>query len=243
MVTFASNINCLYDVSVDEKYKKHLSKAVRSLGRKNIKIILLIEVMVGFSLMYFLYLRGYFVVFFLAVVGLFLAIAYSMPPLRIKKRGFLSPLPVFFGLYLLIPVGGWYMMRNDLTFDAVIFFSSYFLMNSGFILVNVTEDYQEDREENIRTWAHIMGVKNTLKIALIFSLFGYLAIVVISKHLINKPFAILFLLFAIFGISLSSFDIYKAMQEGSIKRYAKKMPFWFIITRYPMVLALFVSLF
>ena len=57
-------------------------------------------------------------------------------------------------------------------------------MNEGFTLVNVCEDYDEDKEEGIRTWAHIFGIRRTILIAVLFSFSGVISIAALTLKMI-----------------------------------------------------------
>jgi len=251
IVTFASNINCFFDVEVDKRYKKKLSDAVYSIGKNKILIILFMEFIIITLLIIFLYMKGYIITSLLAITGVVLAITYSAPP-RIKKMGYISPLPTFIGLYLFVPVGGWFMVSKKADIYTVLFFLSYLFLNSGFILINVVEDYKEDEEESIKTWAHVFGIKNTLKISFSFILSGSIAVLIILTRILEKIpsiyalFGLFFIAISFAGILISSFDVYKLIchhPPALIKTCAKKMPLWFVITRYPMALSLFFMLF
>lgn len=245
LITFACNINCLYDINVDKKYKKYRSEAVERFGKGNLKVVLFIEIMMAISLIMFLYLNGAYYTVLLSMLGLFFCIAYSAPPLRLKGRGFLSSIPVLFGLYTLPLLAGWFLFSNFLEPYFVMFVIGYALMNEGFTLVNTCEDYAEDKEEGIITWAHMLGLKKTLTVAFVFTLCGFLSITSLF-FIFMDSFTMLIMLFL--GLSIlmllkSSIDVYKTGQgndlERSAKIYARKMPEWFITTRYPL---LFIAL-
>ncbi len=244
LTTFASNINCLYDKNVDMHYKTELAKAINEIGERNVLKILLIEIVISILCIIYLFYNGYKTTAFLASLGLFLGYAYSSPPLRIKARGIISPFPVLVGLYMFPILGGWFLMRDDIPFYLLIFTFGYAFMNEGFILINTCEDYEEDKREGIKTWAHVFGLKRTVKIAFIFSFFGFLCLYPLLPY---KNLLSLFFL-TIFSISLlfSSFDIYKLSKSKNLKiatkRYASRMPLWFSITRYPLLFALLFAM-
>jgi len=253
LITFACNVNCLYDIDVDKHYKVSLYRGVISLGIKNVKMLTVLEEIMAIFLIFFLYISGYMVTAILSLLGLLAGLGYSAHPFRVKAKGFFSPFPTFIGLYMLPLFGGWFMVRDYLTFPFILFVVGYALMNEGFTLVNMCEDYSEDKKEGIRTWAHLFGIKNTLHIAFAFSLGGLLCIfpladTVFSGSVGEWDMVSLFFV-AIFLIALftSVSDVWKSFRghdlQYSSKKYARKMPLWFMATRYPLLLsALFAIL-
>ena len=237
-LTFSCNLNCLYDLSVDEKYKTYMSNALKSLGRRNVKIILLVELFIIFSLIGCLILGNYLITSLFSILGLFFGIIYSMKPLRLKKRGILSPIPVLIGLYTLPLLGGWYLFNDSLSPTFLFFVILYALMNEGFTLVNTCEDYSEDKKERIITWAHVFGLKKTLIMALLFSSSGFLCLITLLMQINTLSISYLFLVLFFFGIMYSVRDVYLVGKgkdlEKSAKKYGPKMRIWFMITRYPL---------
>ncbi|MEF8836065.1 MAG: UbiA family prenyltransferase [Candidatus Thermoplasmatota archaeon] len=251
LITFACNINCLYDVKIDEKYKEHMSNAVRTLGKDKVKVFIIFEAVAILGLVSFLLYRGYYITSLLSLSGLTFGYIYSAEPIRVKKRGFFSPLPVLIGLYTLPVLGGWFIFQNTLSLYIVVFCVGYALLNEGITLVNTCEDYKEDMEEGIKTWAHIFNMKNTMRLAFIFTTFGgLLAIIGVILKPLNMGWtfystysSILFIMMGIINtimILRIGGGIYEAGSkedlEKSCKSAAKNMPKWFISSRYPLVI-------
>lgn len=241
LTTFASNINCFYDVDVDKHYKIELAKAIEEIGIRRVKKIIIAETLLALLLIFYFLMKDLIITSFLALLGLFLGYAYSAPPLRIKARGIASPLPVLIGLYMLPILGGWFLIRNDFPLYLIIFVIGYAFMNEGFVLINTCEDYEEDRKEGIKTWAHVFGLRNTIRIAFLFSLLGFLCLYPFITFF-NNFLLLIFLLIFSFALSFSSYDIYKLSKSRNLmietKKYAKKMPLWFSMTRYPLLFAI-----
>ncbi len=251
LITFACNINCLYDVKIDEKYKEHMSNAVKTLGKARVKTVIIFEAMAISGLIAFLLLSGYTVTALLSLSGLIFGYIYSAEPVRIKGRGFLSPFPVLIGLYTLPVLGGWFIFQDTLTLYIVVFCIGYALLNEGITLVNTCEDYKEDMEEDIKTWAHVLDMRKTMRIAFFFTTFGGLIAII---GVLLKPIqagwtvystysSILFIALGIINtivILRIGGDIYKAGSKEDLqlssKKAAKNMPKWFISSRYPLLL-------
>jgi len=239
ILTFSCNLNCLCDLKVDGKYKTYLSNAVKSMGIKNVKIILVLELLLISFLIAYLFQGGYFITALLSILGLFFGISYSMEPLRIKKRGILSPIPVLVGLYTLPILAGWFLFNYSLPIHFLIFVVGYALMNEGFTLVNTCEDYSEDREAGIKTWAHVFGLKKTLLLAFLFSASGFLCLVpflFVESLSIFTGLMLVILSFSILHASKEVFLVSKGKDlEKSAKKYGPRMRTWFIMTRYPLL--------
>ncbi len=250
LITFACNINCLFDVKIDRKYKHYMSDAVKTIGKKNVKILLVLEVIAIFIMIFMLIDIGHVITPILALSGLFFGYIYSADPIRVKKRGLWSPFPVLIGLYTLPVLGGWFIFQSGLTLYIVIFSIGYAFLNEGITLVNTCEDYREDMAEGIKTWAHLFTLKKTMDLAFIFTVIGGLLAVsgVILKPVMNGfsdynvYSSIIFISMGVINTLLilkTSGDIFRAKKsedlEQSCKNAAKNMPKWFITTRYPLL--------
>ncbi|MFO7990904.1 MAG: UbiA family prenyltransferase, partial [Thermoplasmata archaeon] len=89
LITFACNINCLYDIDIDKKYKKYMSDAVNTLGKKTVKSMITIEAVAIIIITSYLFTNGYIITSILALSGMIFGYIYSAEPIRVKKRGFL----------------------------------------------------------------------------------------------------------------------------------------------------------
>jgi 4-hydroxybenzoate polyprenyltransferase len=256
LITFACNINCVFDVAVDRLRKRELAAAVMYFGPKKMRSLLLSEALIAILFSIFLIFRGHWEVAFLALLGLYFAWSYSSPPLRMKGKGAMGPVPVILGVYVVPIVAGYLLMNGELTFLFLGFVTGYAVMNLGINLVNTCEDYSEDRLLGIKTVAHSIGMRKTLDLAFTTSLIGggiaLLCLMALGyprlSQVIDLTFiAILIYVLSILTVFFTSFEILKVGSaknlEKSAKLHAKKMPKWFIITRYPMWLFALLLLF
>jgi len=216
-----------------------------------VKAIIILEAIAIFGLIAFLLLSGYIITALLSLSGLIFGSIYSAEPIRIKGRGVLSPFPVLIGLYTLPVLGGWFIFQNTLTLYIVVFCIGYALLNEGITLVNTCEDYKEDMEEGIRTWAHVLDMRKTMRIAFVFTILGgLLAITGVVLKPIQAGWTFYNIYSSIIFIALGMIntivilriggDIYRAGSKEdlqlSCKKAAKNMPKWFISSRYPLLL-------
>ena len=99
------------------------------------------------------------------VIGLFLAYAYSVEPLRLKSRGVWQLVFYWFGLF----TGP--MLFVTLIFDPSpalpvwVVSVAFGLLQSGVILVNTAEDYSEDRQMSVNTIIVSLGLKRGIQLA------------------------------------------------------------------------------
>ena len=247
ILTYSCNINCLNDLEVDEKHKNYLSHAVKSIGIPKLKFLMAAELLIAGIIIISLCILKKEIIYLLAFLGIVCGYVYSAPPLRIKKRGILSPLPVAFGLYLLPIIAGWFIVTNQLSAFIILFGIGYALIMQGIVFINTCEDYKEDRISGIRTLAHVLGIRKTLLLGSIFVLIGGIAnlvLILIFKinlydikaiSLISSLILIIFFFGSIINISRRLYDISISRNPAALsKREAFKMRKWFLTTRYPL---------
>jgi 4-hydroxybenzoate polyprenyltransferase len=253
VLTFACNLNCLADVEVDARHKKKMSAAVRSMGEGRIKRLLVAEAALAVVLSAGLAVYEGNALFILGALTLGVAFVYSAPPVRLKGRGWLSPLPVALGLYALPPLGGWYLVRGRLGATIMVFALGYAMLMEGITIVNTCEDHPEDELAGIRTLAHVLGLRRTLNLgAWLAGMGGALALVVTVLRMPGEsgglaPFRwaaagalatfFAWTVAAIVGVLRKAARTHDPASESKAK--ARLMPVWFLKTRYPL---LFIAL-
>ena len=245
VVTFACNINCYYDVDVDSLRKVELADSVKYLGKKLV-VAMFLEVFVAFFAVIMLVLRGHFLVGVLGLTGLFLAYGYSAPLIRVKSKGAVSPLPVILGVYVLPPVAGHMIVDADISIWFGCFVLGYALLNLGINLLNVAEDHSVDKRTGIRTVSHTIGLKRTALGSLITYTIGAVmvlfvfGIMLVDGWLAMAVFILCVMTSLFVGLDISTIFLSKVQLEKTIQKKAKRLPLYFIVTRYPMVLFLLV---
>lgn len=256
VLTFACNLNCLSDRDVDALHKKRMSEAVRSMGEKRIQAILAVEAVLAVALAALLAVLKKDAIFCAGAVTLGLAFIYSAPPLRVKGRGWLSPLPVMLGLYALPPLGGWYLIRGRLNGAIIVFALGYAMLMEGLTIVNTCEDHPEDETAGVRTLAHALGIRRTLVLgAWLAGAGGICAIGLIAALAEDArgwpdpsgaiPLIVAGALAVFYGLSvISAVRVLRGLARTEdpaeeCKLRATLMPAWFLKTRYPL---LFIAL-
>lgn len=248
LLTYSCQINCLNDLEVDKKYKIYLSSAVQSLGIQKLKRIIGVEIGLALGLIVTLAVSKNNWLYLLAIGGLVIGTVYSAPPLRIKKRGIFSPLPVFFGLYFLPIVAGWFIIRHRVSLFILLYGLGYALIMQGVTFVNMCEDSYEDKTSGIQTWVHVLGIRKTLLFGSICVLCGGLLTIYlylsqrVRIHMIRMPvlpILLILLIFFIFSILSISKKLYLISRSADpfvfSKTEAALMTRWFLATRYPLL--------
>lgn len=248
-LTYSCNINCITDVEVDHKFKHHMSEAIRAIQPRTLKRIIFVEITLILVLTGQLCIIKQDITYSVALFGFLCGYAYSAPPLRIKKHGVFSPLPVIIGLYFFPIVFGWFVIAESVSVFILLFALGYALIMQGITLLNTCEDYSEDKTSDIKTLAHVLGINNALKLgSAIVLLGGILDMALFIWH--KKDYlpassgvqllivvGLIFLFVILFLISRTLYSLSVSDQvEQLCKAHSGKMRWWFIFTRYPLLL-------
>ncbi len=245
-VTFSCNINCYHDRKVDSLKKIELSQAVEDIGIRTLRDTMYIESIISFTLLGILFFRGYPIVSLLGIIGWILAYAYSAPPFRLKSRGFLSPIPVNIGVYVLPILAGHYIVSSTPSSSFLVFLAGYAILNLGINLVNVAEDHEVDKSCGIETISHKLGVGNTVAMAGITTLAGAVMVIVTIYVQTHGVYSLLFFSMMVMATMFTSYEIWIISSKEDKEKWAQKkgrrLPLYFIGTRYPMILLLLFSI-
>ncbi len=256
ILTFSCQLNCLYDLEVDGKYKRHLSAAVQGLGVRRLRFFVFSELTLSLVLILSLFLLKKRATALLSLLGLAAGYLYSAPPWRLKKRGIVSGLPVMFGLYFLPLPAGALLVKDFLSWPLLVFALGYAALMQGITLVNTGEDFEEDFSCHIRTWAHLLGIRRVLQWGRFFVWLGGItvaAVVLVGysgwRHglfLRQAVGGILLLVFLLSVLRIGSRIRSLAADENpcqACKLQARNLPRWFMETRYALFLVALIRLF
>src|SRR5215204_5469129 len=108
----SSQVNCIADYELDKHYKSRLPRSIDILkGPRTIWLMITLETVVASAIVVYLSLTESRIgLVALWVVGLFLVGAYSLEPLRFKRRGFLNLVTLSLILYFLPALYIYYAM-------------------------------------------------------------------------------------------------------------------------------------
>jgi len=152
-------VNCLADRDLDAVYKPHLTEAVLGLGVRNVWIQSGISALAALALALHLawtLQRWLFVP--MVLVGLMLAYAYSMPPYRLKGRGFWQLLFYWVGLFAAPMCLSAYTFAANFDWSIIGVAIAFGMMQTGVILINTAEDFPEDKAMNVKTIIVALGL-------------------------------------------------------------------------------------
>ena len=131
-----------------------------------------------------LLVRGGLPLFWLGVLGLILAWAYSAPPLALNSRG-LGELVVAVGFGLMVPLGIDLVLREALAPLPLFAGASYALLVAGILYLNQFPDLEADRLAGKRHWVVRLGARRGRWIypVLVLAAYGLLALGVLAGPL------------------------------------------------------------
>lgn len=241
LFAFGDMINCLADRDLDAVYKPHLSEAVYGLGVRFVTFQVAATAALALALSAHLsWLTGRWPLFALVATGLALGAAYSVPPVRLKGRGFAQ----LVCLWLIIFVGP--MLFVGLLVDAypppalLILAASYGTLQMGVILINTAEDYPEDLAAGVRTTVVATGLRAGVSLALALAAAGSVGLLVTLAVLFRQrqagwPWMATLLPAACACVYVSGgiWSLRRALAEAdladqirAVKQAARKVPLW-----------------
>jgi 4-hydroxybenzoate polyprenyltransferase len=241
LFAFGDIVNCLADRDLDAVYKPHLSEAVYGLGVRFVTFQVWATAALALVLSAHLsWLTGRRSLFVLVAIGLALGAAYSVPPVRLKGRGFAQ----LVCLWLIIFVGP--MLFVGLLVDAyppptlLVFAAAYGTLQMGVILINTAEDYPEDLAAGVRTTIVATGLRAGVSLAFALAAVGSIGLPVTLTVLFRQRQAGLLRMATLVPVACAcayvSGAIWKlrravaaadlAEQIRTVKRVARKVPLW-----------------
>ncbi|MFN7972104.1 MAG: UbiA family prenyltransferase [Acidobacteriota bacterium] len=259
LFNFGDMINCLADRDLDALYKTHLSRSVYRLGVRFVAIQVAACALLALALATHLsLLLGHPVIVVLVVLGLLQGAAYSVEPVRLKRRGPLGLLC----LWLIIFVGPMMLVSTLLRPwpppAVVLVACAYGALQMGIILVNTAEDFAEDLASGVRTTIVVLGLPRGIGLALGLvlaggaGLLGTLASLAAARHVPAAAWASLALPAAAIavaarGVNALRVRIFRAESDRAVlevKRSARWVPLWVTLVAWTTLAAsmvLFVS--
>src|SRR5215208_3396292 len=186
-----SQVNCLADYELDKTYKSRLPRAIDILkGPRIIWVMIAVEIVVASAIVVYLAITdsrlGLVVLW---VVGLFLVGAYSLEPLRFKRRGFLNLVTLALILYFLPALYIYYAMAPQMKILPLLALLGFSTQMIGLLLVNQIEDYHEDKQMNVLTSTVRWGLKKASMVSLLFTAVMSVVLLVVFSMLARTPYA------------------------------------------------------
>ena len=222
VAAFGAQVNTISDYELDlrDSRKKKLVEAMSNIDRSTVEKAMAIEILLSLVLLsVLLSVRWKPALLFLWMGGVFLAHAYSAPPLRLKSRSWLAVLAMLLVLSIFPVSFVYYTFASALDAYFVVFLLGQALTVYGVIVPAEIRDYFGDRAMSIKTMTVRLGlVKASLLGILLLTLGGILCGAGILLRLIQGPYPSLaaFLLFfaAVYYYALGKYwNLYRFSKE------------------------------
>src|SRR5215213_5814199 len=247
----SSQVNCLADYELDKQYKSRLPRSIDILkGPRTIWLMIAVETVVASAIVGYLAISESGVgLVVLWVVGLFLVAAYSLEPLRFKRRGFLNLVTLSLILYFLPTLYIYYALAPHIEILPLLALLGFSTQMIGLLLVNQIEDYHEDKEMNVLTSSVRWGLKKASLVSLLFTAVMSVVLLVVFSILARAPYvfvgvavmlgayaATLRYHFKLFEAATSWEVTHAQAAAQRVQRLAAQWPLWFFVTGMPLVL-------
>ena len=158
---FGAQLNTMSDYELDSRdsRKQRLVKAMDYLGRNKVKLSIIIEFLLGVILVSFLlFIQWKPILLFLWIGGVFLAYAYSTPPLRLKSRSWLAFCSLLLVLCVLPVLFVYYTFTSELDSLFLLFLTGQALTVYAIIIPTEIRDYFGDKAMKVETLTVRLGL-------------------------------------------------------------------------------------
>jgi 4-hydroxybenzoate polyprenyltransferase len=246
-----SQVNCIADYELDKTYKSRLPQSIDILkGRRTIWLMVTVEIVVASTIVLYLAISESRVgLVVLWVVGVFLIAAYSLEPLRFKRRGFLNLVTLSLILYFLPALYIYYALAPHIRILPLLALLGFSTQMIGLLLVNQIEDYHEDKEMNVLTSSVRWGLKKASLVSLLFTAVMSVVLLVVFSILVRIPYAfvgVAVMLIAYAATLRYHFKLFEAATSWEathaqaaaqrVRQLAAQVPLWFFVAGMPLVL-------
>jgi len=246
----SSQVNCIADYELDKRYKSRLPRSIDILkGPRTIWLMITVETVVASAIVVYLAISESRVgLVVLWVVGLFLVGAYSLEPLRFKRRGFLNLVTLAPILYFLPALYIYYAMAPHMEILSLLALLGFSTQMIGLLLVNQIEDYHEDKQMNVLTSSVRWGLKKASMVSLLFTAVMCVVLLIVFSMLARNPYAFM----GVAGMLVSyaatlryHFKLFRAATSWEVthdqaaaqrvRQLAAQVPLWFFVAGIPLV--------
>ena len=224
---FIVGINQLVDVELDMINKPYLPLAAGSLSLAGAKIILIVSLIISLLVSFIISIY----LFLLIVVILLIGMAYSIPPLQLKKHHLPAALAITVVRGLLVNIG-MYLHFHHAVYGDFILSSAVICLTAFIMLFSVAiawfkdlPDTEGDRRFHISTLAIIYSKKNALRGGTLLVALAYCGAIVWSVAYAGNHQLMLMVAHAIlFALFLLNYFSVKLDDPGSIRKFYLR--FW-----------------
>ena len=172
VAAFAAHINTLsdYQLDVKDETKTNLVNAMNKLGARKLKQFMVVELSLSLlPLALLIILQSKPALLILWIAAVFLAFAYSSPPLRLKSHSYLAVITLMIVLSILPITFVTYVFTTTITFPFWIFLAGQAMTVYAVIIPAEIRDYFVDKARGVVTMTVKLGLRNAaiLEIALL----------------------------------------------------------------------------
>ena len=247
----SSQVNCIADYELDKTYKSRLPRSIDILnGPRMIWWMIAVEsVVASATVVYLAITESRIGLVVLWVVGLFLIGAYSLEPLRFKRRGFLNLVTLSLILYFLPALYIYYAMAPQMKILPLLALLGFSTQMIGLLLVNQIEDYHEDKQMNVLTSTVRWGLKKASLVALLFTVVMSVVLLIVFSMLARTPYAFIGVAGMLVAYAATLHYHFKLFQAATswevthdkaaaqrVRQLAAQVPLWFFVSGLPLVL-------
>lgn len=171
----AAQVNTMADYEQDLKdnRKKELVKAMSRLGRGKVKSFIVIELLLSLAFVVMLFLiQGKFALLLMWIAAVFLAYAYSAPPLRLKSRAWVAVITLLIVLSILPVSFVYHSFTSELDPFFLLFLSGQALTVYGVIVPAEIRDYFRDKAMGVETMTVRLGLVRASLFSIVLLIVG-----------------------------------------------------------------------
>ena len=244
-----------HELDADDPTKTELHQSVLDFGKKKLKAVIWIEFFLatGIFLVFWFNHQSWFL-FGLWIIAIFLAFAYSMPPIRSKAKGILAFISLCLVLSILPILFIYLSINQSVNREFLLFLIGHTMVIYSLIIPTEIRDYEVDKRHQISTMTVWLGLKRIIIFALILVTVGTILILInyFKLDLLTQaPILMIPLLFVLGcnGYVLSNFNqlrkfIYSLSKEEDnpykkVMELAESNPKWITISSIGSMLAAF----
>jgi len=157
----AAQVNTMSDYELDLKdsAKKKLVQAFTAINKGTVKSAIVIEVFLSLALILALsFIQEKALLLAMWTMAVFLAYAYSAPPVRLKSRSWLAPITLLIVLSILPVSFVFYSFSSEMNYFFLLFLSGQALIVYGVIVPAEIRDYPVDKEMGVKTMTVRLGL-------------------------------------------------------------------------------------
>ncbi|HEY8506273.1 MAG TPA: UbiA family prenyltransferase [Gemmataceae bacterium] len=256
LFAFGDLLNCLADRELDAVYKPHLSEAVHGVGVWGVVVQAALSAVAALALsVHLAWLLDRWLLPPAVLLGLFVAYAYSVPPLRLKGRGLWQLVFYWLGLFMGPMILTAFFFTPAPSAEVFAVAAAYGLLQTGVLLVNTAEDYPEDRQMGVRTAIVALGLRRGIGVAAVLAVVGSAGLLLAFAGVLRErgisgdgmltlvPLAFVGALACGNLVALGS-RLRSATEEiavASVKRSARRVPAWITAVALASLLAAAVA--